>query len=117
EPHRPRLSKERGYFLMARPPLLSQGGEFASTLNCGKNQFASKPSTAAKIKCVYFPGLQSAAKNFESLVRKFTTAIENVKEYTLRPMLNPKRRQQFADLMVECGWDLLLLYGHSWRKD
>jgi len=32
-------------------------------------------------------------------------------------MLNPKRRQQFADLMVECGWDLLLLYGHSWRKD
>jgi len=30
EPPRPRLSKERGYFLMARPPLLCQGGEFAS---------------------------------------------------------------------------------------
>src|SRR5947199_2051728 len=32
-------------------------------------------------------------------------------------MLNPKRRQQFLDLMAESGWDLLLLYGHSWRKD
>jgi Xaa-Pro dipeptidase len=32
-------------------------------------------------------------------------------------MLNHKRRQQFADLMVGSGWDLLLLYGHSWRKD
>ena len=31
EPPRPRLSKERGYFLMARPPLLCQGGEFASS--------------------------------------------------------------------------------------
>src|SRR6266704_6293884 len=30
EPPRPRLSKERGYFLMARPPLLCQGGEFRS---------------------------------------------------------------------------------------
>ena len=30
EPPRPRLSKERGYFLMARPPLLCQGGEFAA---------------------------------------------------------------------------------------
>src|SRR3989442_15688721 len=42
EPPRPRLSKERGYFLMARPPLLCQGGEFRS------------PDA---IKCVYFPGL------------------------------------------------------------
>jgi len=38
----PRLSKERGYFLMARPLLLCQGGEFRS------------PDA---IKCVYFPGL------------------------------------------------------------
>src|SRR2546428_12333846 len=30
EPPRPRLSKERGYFWMARPPLLCQGGEFRS---------------------------------------------------------------------------------------
>jgi Xaa-Pro aminopeptidase len=32
-------------------------------------------------------------------------------------MLNPQRRRQFLDLMTDCGWDLLLLYGHSWRKD
>src|SRR5438045_7644421 len=31
--------------------------------------------------------------------------------------LNAERRRQFADLMSESGWDLLLLYGHSWRKD
>src|SRR6266516_4793939 len=29
EPPRPRLLKERGYFLMARPPLLCQGGDFS----------------------------------------------------------------------------------------
>jgi len=32
-------------------------------------------------------------------------------------MLNKERRQQFIDLMAESGWDFLLLYGHSWRKD
>src|SRR5262245_5511770 len=32
-------------------------------------------------------------------------------------MLNDERRRQFLDLMTESGWDLLLLYGHSWRKD
>ena len=32
-------------------------------------------------------------------------------------MLNRERRQQFLDLMTESGWDVLLLYGHSWRKD
>jgi Xaa-Pro aminopeptidase len=32
-------------------------------------------------------------------------------------MLNRQRRQQFLDLMAESGWDVLLLYGHSWRKD
>jgi len=32
-------------------------------------------------------------------------------------MLNTQRRQQFLDLMSESGWDVLLLYGHSWRKD
>src|SRR5438045_3840909 len=31
--------------------------------------------------------------------------------------LNAERRRQFADLMSESGWDVLLLYGHSWRKD
>src|SRR5436309_8548014 len=36
---------------------------------------------------------------------------------TVRPMLNQKRREQFLDLMAINGWDLLLLYGHSWRKD
>src|SRR5437870_11562589 len=32
-------------------------------------------------------------------------------------MLNTDRRLQFVDLMAEFGWDVLLLYGHSWRKD
>src|SRR5262245_22470151 len=32
-------------------------------------------------------------------------------------MLNAERRRQFLDLMAEFGWDVLLLYGHSWRKD
>ena len=32
-------------------------------------------------------------------------------------MLNAPRRQQFLDNMASAGWDLLLLYGHSWRKD
>ena len=32
-------------------------------------------------------------------------------------MLNVERRGQFLDLMTESGWDVLLLYGHSWRKD
>ena len=32
-------------------------------------------------------------------------------------MINRERRQQFLDLMVDSGWDALLLYGHSWRKD
>src|SRR5438045_8678279 len=31
--------------------------------------------------------------------------------------LNAERRRQFADLMSESGWDVLYLYGHSWRKD
>ncbi len=32
-------------------------------------------------------------------------------------MLNTERRRQFLDLMSESRWDVLLLYGHSWRKD
>src|SRR5215467_10929343 len=32
-------------------------------------------------------------------------------------MLNAERRGQFLALMTENGWDTLLLYGHSWRKD
>src|SRR5262245_25103856 len=32
-------------------------------------------------------------------------------------MLNLERRRQFLDLMSQSGWDVLLLYGHSWRKD
>jgi len=32
-------------------------------------------------------------------------------------MLNLERRRQFIDLMAESNWDVLLLYGHSWRKD
>jgi len=31
--------------------------------------------------------------------------------------LNPHRRQQFLDLMAQRGWDLLLFYGDTWRKD
>jgi len=33
------------------------------------------------------------------------------------PMLNAPRRQQFLEEMTKAGWNLLLLYGHSWRKD
>ncbi len=32
-------------------------------------------------------------------------------------MLNQDRRLQLMSLMTDRGWDLLLLYGHSWRKD
>jgi Xaa-Pro aminopeptidase len=32
-------------------------------------------------------------------------------------MLNLERRRQFLQLMSDSGWDVLLLYGHSWRKD
>src|SRR6266436_4681892 len=32
-------------------------------------------------------------------------------------MINQERRRQFLDLMAQSGWDRLLLYGHSWRKD
>ena len=32
-------------------------------------------------------------------------------------MLNQERLLQLTDLMTEQGWDLLLLYGHAWRKD
>jgi Xaa-Pro aminopeptidase len=31
--------------------------------------------------------------------------------------LNAERRAQFLNLMVESDWEILLLYGHSWRKD
>src|SRR5215470_18157915 len=32
-------------------------------------------------------------------------------------MLNLERRRQFIGLITESDWDVLLLYGHSWRKD
>ena len=32
-------------------------------------------------------------------------------------ILNSERRRQYLDLMSRSGWDVLLLYGHSWRKD
>ena len=32
-------------------------------------------------------------------------------------MLNLPRRQQFLEEIDNSNWDLLLLYGHSWRKD
>jgi Xaa-Pro dipeptidase len=31
--------------------------------------------------------------------------------------LNPERKKQFLDLMAQRGWDLLLFYGDTWRKD
>lgn len=31
--------------------------------------------------------------------------------------LNPERHKQFLDLMAQRGWDLLLFYGDTWRKD
>ena len=31
-------------------------------------------------------------------------------------MLNKDRLSQLTNLMAERGWDLLLLYGHTWRK-
>lgn len=32
-------------------------------------------------------------------------------------MLNQTRLQSLTSLMTEHGWDVLLLYGHAWRKD
>jgi Xaa-Pro aminopeptidase len=32
-------------------------------------------------------------------------------------MLNMQRQRQYLDLMTRRGWDLLLFYGDSWRKD
>src|SRR5262245_17120928 len=32
-------------------------------------------------------------------------------------MLNEHRLRQAIDLVKERGWDLLVLYGHTWRKD
>ena len=32
-------------------------------------------------------------------------------------MINEHRRKQLLDLMVERGWDSILLYGNAWRKD
>jgi Xaa-Pro dipeptidase len=32
-------------------------------------------------------------------------------------VVNEHRRKQLLDLMVERGWDSLLLYGNAWRKD
>ncbi len=32
-------------------------------------------------------------------------------------MVNRERREQYLQLIAESGWDALLLYGHSWRKD
>jgi Xaa-Pro dipeptidase len=31
--------------------------------------------------------------------------------------LNPERKQQYLDLMAQRGWDLLLFYGDTWRKE
>jgi len=31
--------------------------------------------------------------------------------------LNPERKKEFLDLMAQRGWDLLLFYGDTWRKD
>lgn len=31
--------------------------------------------------------------------------------------LNPQRKQEFLDLMAQRGWDMLLFYGDTWRKD
>jgi Xaa-Pro aminopeptidase len=31
--------------------------------------------------------------------------------------VNPGRKQEFLDLMARRGWDLLLFYGDTWRKD
>src|SRR6185437_14615800 len=31
--------------------------------------------------------------------------------------INQSRLTQLTGLMAEHGWDLLLLYGHTWRKD
>src|SRR6187551_1014257 len=31
--------------------------------------------------------------------------------------LNPQRKQEFLELMARRGWDVLLFYGDTWRKD
>jgi len=32
-------------------------------------------------------------------------------------MINAKRKQQYLEVMATHGWDVLVLYGQSWRKD
>jgi Xaa-Pro aminopeptidase len=32
-------------------------------------------------------------------------------------MINTQRKKQYLETMAAHGWDVLLLYGHSWRKD
>src|SRR6185436_3750278 len=32
-------------------------------------------------------------------------------------MINTQRKKQYLEAMAAHGWDVLLLYGHSWRKD
>src|SRR3954469_21673839 len=32
-------------------------------------------------------------------------------------MINAQRKEQFLELMEKSGWDVLVIYGHSWRKD
>src|SRR3954452_5386009 len=31
--------------------------------------------------------------------------------------LNPERKKEFLALMAQRGWDVLLFYGDTWRKD
>src|SRR5580658_5501505 len=35
----------------------------------------------------------------------------------MKPKPNQSRFTQLTGLMTDHGWDLLLLYGHTWRKD
>src|SRR6185436_9839893 len=32
-------------------------------------------------------------------------------------MINTQRKKQYLEALAAHGWDVLLLYGHSWRKD
>src|SRR5213593_896783 len=62
--------------------------------------------------CVFvFPAIRHGNSEIQYLGR------ESFPHFLRGYMLNLERRRQFIDLMTESDWDVLLLYGHSWRKD
>src|SRR3989449_5171707 len=81
EPPRPRLSMERGYFLMARPPLLCQGGESAPP----KRSANAYTSQACARSCILMPlrGWNSILRNHRNVVGGSMNTLETLKSTEL----------------------------------